>query len=45
MKNEEKNFTEAQMLREKAEEQLKIKQKKLDAQMKETDIKRLLHEL
>ncbi len=43
MKNEGKNFTEAQMLRKKAEEQLKIKQKKLDAQMKETDIKRLLH--
>jgi PAS domain-containing protein len=45
MSNHEKNLTEAQMLRIKAEEQLKEKQKKMDVPVEETDVKRLLHEL
>ena len=45
MSNEETNFTDAQMLRMKAEEQLKEKQKKVDKPVMETDVKKLLHEL
>ena len=45
MNNEEQNFTDAQMLRKKAEEQLKEKQKKIDKPVMETDVKKLLHEL
>ena len=45
MINEEMDFTDAKMLRQKAEEQLKHKQKKEASLEKETDIKKLLHEL
>ena len=45
MNNEEQNFTDAQMLRIKAEELLKEKQKKVDISVKEADAKKLLHEL
>lgn len=45
MNNEEQDFTNAQMLRLKAEEQLKEKQKEAGAPMMESDVKRLLHEL
>jgi len=45
MSNEEMDFTNAQLLRKKAEEQLKVKHKKQDTALKDTDIKRLLHEL
>jgi PAS domain-containing protein len=45
MSNEELDFTDAQMLRMKAEEQLKEKQKKTDIPVMETDVKKLLHEL
>ncbi|MCX6320335.1 MAG: hypothetical protein NTX93_00805 [Bacteroidia bacterium] len=45
MTNEEQNFTDAQMLRIKAEELLKEKQKKVDISVKEADAKKLLHEL
>ena len=45
MSNEELNFTDAQMLRKKAEEQLKVKQKKVNKPVMETDLKKLLHEL
>ncbi|MFH0865367.1 MAG: hybrid sensor histidine kinase/response regulator, partial [Bacteroidota bacterium] len=45
MSNEELNFTYAQMLRMKAEEQLKEKQKKIDKSVMEADAKKLLHEL
>jgi PAS domain-containing protein len=45
MINEEQNLTDAQMLRKKAEEQLKEKQKKVDISVKEADAKKLLHEL
>ena len=45
MSNEEQNFTDAQMMRRKAEEQLKKKQKKMDKPVMETDVKKLLHEL
>jgi PAS domain-containing protein len=45
MINEEMDFANARMLREKAEEKLKDKQKKTDIQENETDVKRLLHEL
>jgi hypothetical protein len=45
MNNEEQNFTDAQMLRIKAEELLKEKQKKVDSKVPETDAKKLLHEL
>ncbi len=45
MSNKEQNLTDAQMLRIKAEEQLKEKQKKIDNPVIETDVKRLLHEL
>jgi len=45
MSNKEINFTDAQMLRMKAEEQLKEKQKKVDKSVMEIDAKKLLHEL
>ena len=45
MSNEEMDFTNARMLRIKAEEKLKKKQKKLDISSEETDAKKLLHEL
>ena len=45
MNNEDQNFTDAQMLRLKAEEQLKEKHKKAGTPMMESDGKRLLHEL
>lgn len=45
MTNEEQNLTDAQMLRRKAEELLKEKQKKVDIPAIEADAKKLLHEL
>jgi hypothetical protein len=45
MNNEDQNLTDAQMLRLKAEEQLKEKQVKMDTPVSETEVKRLLHEL
>jgi len=45
MNNEEPIFTDAAMLRKKAEELLKSKQKKTAKTFVETDTKRLLHEL
>lgn len=45
MTKDKKNLTDAQMLRLKAEEELKKKQNKQDTPELETDIKRLLHEL
>ena len=45
MSNKGRNFTDEQMLRRKAEEQLKKKQKKADQQVIEADVKKLLHEL
>ncbi|HCR90339.1 MAG TPA: histidine kinase, partial [Prolixibacteraceae bacterium] len=45
MNKEEQEFTDAQMLRQKAEEQLKAKQKKSSDLHTETDVTRLLHEL
>jgi PAS domain-containing protein len=45
MNNEELNLTDAQILRLKAEEQLKEKQKKIDKPVIETDVKKLLYEL
>ena len=45
MSNKEQNLTDAQMMRRKAEEQLKEKQKKMDKPVIKTDVKKLLHEL
>ena len=45
MSDEELDFTDAQMLRMKAEEQLKVKQKKASIPVIETDMKKLMHEL
>jgi PAS domain-containing protein len=45
MINEEMDFTDAKMLRQKAEELLKQKEKELASLNKETDLKKLLHEL
>ena len=45
MNSKEQNITDAQMLRLKAEEQLRRKQKKADKQVIESDVKKLLHEL
>ncbi|MBN1820313.1 MAG: hypothetical protein JW833_06335 [Prolixibacteraceae bacterium] len=42
---EEMDFTDAKMLREKAEMRLNEKQKKEDGALKETDVNKLLHEL
>src|SRR5512135_1042368 len=44
MSNEEKNLTDAQILRIKAEEKLK-KKRETERQVIETDVKKLLHEL
>jgi PAS domain-containing protein len=45
MSNEEQNFTDARILRAKAEEKLQEKQKETGIPVMETDVKRLLHEL
>jgi PAS domain-containing protein len=45
MSNKEQNLTDAQILRMKAEEQLKEKKRKADKAVMETDVKKLLHEL
>jgi len=45
MTNEDRNFTDPKMLRKKAEEQLRNKQKKIDKPVLETDVKKLMHEL
>ncbi|NWJ52297.1 MAG: hypothetical protein HXX14_15685 [Bacteroidetes bacterium] len=45
MSNEEQDFTDAQLLRMKAEEKLKEKQTKNNTPDTEIDVKRLLHEL
>lgn len=45
MINEEMDFTDAKMLRQKAEELLRQKEKELASLEKETDMKKLLHEL
>jgi len=45
MNNKERNFTDEQMLRRKAEEQLRMKQKIEDQPFLEADVKKLLHEL
>ncbi len=45
MNKEKRNFTDDQMLRRKAEEELKKKQKKLEKQVLENDAVKLLHEL
>ena len=45
MINEEMDFTDAKMLREKAEKLLNDKQKKEDSALRETDVNKLLHEL
>jgi len=45
MNIEELDFTDSQMLRNNAEEQLKKKQKKVDSPVMETDVKKLMHEL
>jgi transcriptional regulator with PAS, ATPase and Fis domain len=43
--NDELNLTDAQMLRIKAEEKLKEKQKKINKPVLEADVKKILHEL
>lgn len=45
MSNEELDFLDAQMLRRKAEKQLKEKQKKIGKPVIEADVKKLIHEL
>lgn len=45
MSNEEMDFTDAQMLRMKAEEQLEEKKKEFENQVIESDLKKLVHEL
>jgi hypothetical protein len=45
MENEELDFTNAQMLRKKAEEQLKEKKNNIGKSVIESDVKKLLHEL
>jgi PAS domain-containing protein len=45
MSNQDRNFTNEQMLRRKAEEVLKKKQKKADRPVIEAEVKKLLHEL
>jgi len=45
MSDEELDFTDPKMLRMKAEEQLKEKQKKIDKAIIEADVKKLMHEL
>jgi PAS domain-containing protein len=45
MNSKEQNITDAQLLRLKAEEQLRRKQKKAEKPVIESDVKKLLHEL
>jgi PAS domain S-box-containing protein len=45
MNNEEMDFTDAKMLRSKAEKQLEEKKEKMNVLMTETDVKKLMHEL
>ncbi len=45
MNKEEQNLTDVQMLRKKAEEQLRENRKKAGIPTEETDVKKLLHEL
>ena len=45
MSYDEQDLSDAQMLRMKAEEQLKEKQKNTNYPLLETDVKKLLHEL
>jgi len=45
MSSEEMNFPDDRLLRKKAEEKLKLKQKKAGNPVIETDVKKLLHEL
>lgn len=45
MSNEEQDFTDAEMLRRKAEDKLRTIQGKSDNEFKDADVKRLLHEL
>jgi len=45
MINEEIDFTDAKMLRKKAEEKLKVKQNKGGSPLLEEDVKKLMHEL
>jgi len=45
MNNEEQNYTDAQLLRIKAEKQLKENKKALEKSVLEADVKKLLHEL
>ena len=45
MSDEEMDYTDAGMLRKKAEELLKKKQKQSDLEINEADVKRLVHEL
>lgn len=45
MNNDEQLFSDSQLLRMKAEEQLKLKQQQTHTPVNETDISRLLHEL
>ena len=45
MIDEEMDFTDAKMLRKKAEEQLKEKQKQTNNPVIESDVKKLMHEL
>lgn len=45
MNNQDQNLTDSQLLRKKAEEQLKEKQNKVSDPEIENDVKRLLHEL
>ena len=45
MNNVERNFTDEQMLRRKAEEKLRMKQQKEVQPVHEADVKKLLHEL
>ena len=45
MTNGDQNFTDPEILRKKAEEQLRNKQKKADKPVIETDVNKLIHEL
>jgi len=45
MNNGKRNFTDPELLRKKAEEQLRNKKKKVNKPVIETDVKKLMHEL
>ena len=45
MNTQEMDFTDAKMLRAKAEKQLKEKQEKTSIQLAETEVKKVMHEL